>query len=225
MDRAKWTIGIFIVIALLNIAILYFLYFQLKTDFADRLKQEANIIKPTVTVSDLQITPVETISKTCPQNCLDQISNLKKEIAKITPGVIKEVEKVETQTVVSDSSSVKEFYITFGSGSTESDSWEDIPGLSAYINSDNYKNIQSVVFEASLRIPTANGKVYARLYNKTDKRPVWFSEVSFEGDTSTLKRAENITLNQGNKLYQVQMKTSMKYKSLIDSARVKIVVK
>lgn len=130
-------------------------------------------------------------------------------------------EKVITVT----SSSAQEFYIPFGSGETTSDTYEDVPGLQAYIDSSKYKNITKVTFEATLRIPTANGRAYAQLFNSTDKHPVWFSEIATEGSEAQLLISSPITLDQGNKLYKVQMKTTLKYQSIIDQARVHIITK
>lgn len=131
--------------------------------------------------------------------------------------------KTTTQVIQAKSSSAdKEFYIPLGAGQTTNDQWEDVAGLTAYIDSTKYSKIKTVTFEASMRIPTANGIVYARLYNATDNHPVWFSEVSAFSNTSSLFVSPPITLDTGNKLYKVQMKTSLKYESILDQARVHI---
>lgn len=119
---------------------------------------------------------------------------------------------------------VKEFFVPMGTGSTTKADWEDIPGTDVYINTENYPHIQTVYFEVSLRIPTKNGVVSARLYNVTDKHPVWNSEVSTDQDASTFK-ASTFTLDPGNKQYRVQMKTTLQYQSLLDSARIKILTR
>ncbi|MDP3998643.1 MAG: hypothetical protein Q8P89_03440 [bacterium] len=130
---------------------------------------------------------------------------------------------VSTVTPAPGGSTVKIFYLPFGSGSTKSQDWIDIPGLVSYIDPANYGKVKTVIFEASVRIPTANGRIYARLYNKNDGRPVWFSDISSEGLTSTLIQSSPITFDQGNKLYQVQAKTTMGFESFIDFARVKFI--
>ncbi len=117
----------------------------------------------------------------------------------------------------------KEFYISFGSAQTSSDQWEDAQGLSAYIDSTKYGAISSVTFETTMQIPTANGKVYAQLYNATDAHPVWFSEVSMEGNIAKLVISSPIHLDQGNKLYKVQMKTTLRAVSLLNQARIHII--
>lgn len=231
MEKLKW-IGIILAVGIvLNLLLLDFQFFELRErqrGISGRLRELSQIEvgeKEDERLSSLAPAPAnqKILSlDACPQSCLEKIGKLEEAVAKITPQVIKEVEK--TETVVSQTSTAKEFSVPFGSGKTNSQDWEDIPGLNAYIDANNYKNIKSVKFEASLRIPTANGTVYARLYNETDKHPVWNSEVSSEGPTATLKQSGNINLDSGNKLYKVQMKTSMKFESLLDSARVKIIV-
>lgn len=124
------------------------------------------------------------------------------------------------------SSVAKEYYIPFGAGQIMSDEWQDVPGLAAYIDSTKYGKIKTVTFEASMHVPTGNGQGYAQLFNATDQHPVWFSEVSMAvGDTSKsqLLVSQPVTLDLGNKLYKVQMKTSLRYLTILDSARVHII--
>ena len=130
----------------------------------------------------------------------------------------------QKQTVSPTSQSTKEFYVPFGSGTTQNDQWEDVPGVVSYIDTNNYTNIQTVYFEVSMNIPTKNGIVSARLYNATDKHPVWYSEVSTDSNVSKLV-ATKVKLDSGNKQYQVQMKTSLRYASILDFARIKILTK
>ena len=120
------------------------------------------------------------------------------------------------------SSSVREYYISLGSGSNATSDCADVDGVQAYIDTTNYGKIKQAVFEATLQIPNGNQKVYARLFNTTDKHPVWFSEVSLEGSKPKLLTSEPITLDQGNKLYQVQMKTQLKDKANLLQSRIRI---
>lgn len=115
-----------------------------------------------------------------------------------------------------------EFSIYLGSGQNNTDEWADIAGVEAYIDSTKYGSIKNVVFEAAMNIPTGNEIAWARLYNVTDKHPVWFSEVSLEGGTPKLLISKPITLDGGQKLYRAQMKTSLKYQASLTSARIRI---
>lgn len=122
------------------------------------------------------------------------------------------------------SSSVKEFYITFGGGSNSTDDWTDVAGLQVQVDSSKYGNIKSVVFEATINIPTGNQIAYVRLFNVTDKHPVWFSDVSIDGGGTKLLVSKPITLDSGNKLYQVQMKTSLKYQANLIQTRLHVIL-
>ena len=82
--------------------------------------------------------------------------------------------------------------------------------------------MKTVTFEVAIRIPTGNQIAYARLFNVTDKHPVWFSEVSVEGGKALLVISQPITLDSGAKTYQVQLKTSLGYLSYIDQSRLRI---
>ncbi len=133
-----------------------------------------------------------------------------------------------TQSVTNTTSPVggeREYYISFGSGSNATADWADIPGLQAYIDTTKYDGIKSARFEASIVIVNGNQKAYARLYNVTDKHPVWFSEVSLEGGQPTLLISDPISLDVGNKLYQVQMKTQLQSPTNLLQSRIHIIAK
>lgn len=179
-----------------------------------------SIIKETKEVVKNNISTPVTNDSCYPFSCIDLIrqatasislSDSKKQLApNITPSS-------------TAASAAKEYYVTFGSGQTSSDQYEDVPGLQAYIDSTKYGKIKKTTFEVAMRIPTANGRMYAQLINSTDQHPVWSSEVSSEGNTSSLVVSSPITLDNGNKLYKVQAKTTLKYSSLVDQARVHII--
>lgn len=179
--------------------------------------QKTEIIEKTV--------PVPVVLNACPISCLSEISKATKGAALSikptsipTPSpTVKPVSQTQT------SSSVKEFFIPFGTGSSSSDDWQDVSGLSATLDPSNYGNIKTVAFEATIRIPTGNEIAYVRLYNATDKHPVWFSDVSLEGGTPALLTSKPITLDSGNKIYQVQMKTTLKFQAFLDQSRLHII--
>ena len=177
--------------------------------------------------------PVPAISNSCPVSCLSEISNATKTAALsikptappaggFTPTPTARFVS-QTQTPTQASSSVKEFFVPFGAGSNSSDDWQDISGLRATLDPANYGSIKTVIFEATIRIPTGNEIAYVRLYNTTDKHPVWFSDVFQEGGTPQLLTSKPISLDSGNKTYQVQMKTSLKYPAYLDQSRLHII--
>ncbi len=189
--------------------------------------QKTEIIEKTV--------PIPVDLNSCPTSCLSEISKATRGAALsiqptstlVSPPVgiptptptVKPVSQVQDQAQYS----VKEFFVPFGTGSNSSDDWQDVAGIKATIDTVNYGNIKTVTFEASVRIPTGNEIAYVRLYNATDKHPVWFSDVSLEGGTAQLLISKPITLSSGNKTYQVQMKTSLKYPAYLDQSRLHII--
>lgn len=114
----------------------------------------------------------------------------------------------------------KKIYIPLGSGTVKSQDWQDT-GAQVYIDPNNFPGAKSFVWEASFKIPTANGRVYGRLINVYDNKvEIWGSEISSEGAVSTLIASAPINLWQGNKLYRVQLKTSMDYEAEMQGARI-----
>ena len=160
---------------------------------------------------------INAANQMCPVACIDQIYE-----ATASASVKKTPSPTVAKTTTSITSQTKEFFVPFGSGSNATSDWEDVPGLKAYIDSTKYSSIKSVVFEASVRIPTGNEVAFVRLFNETDKHPVWFSEVSLEGGEAKLLVSSPITLDTGNKLYKVQMKTSLKFTAILDQTRIHI---
>lgn len=160
----------------------------------------------------------------CSESCLTKIYEA-------TSSAVSTMDNNKTQ-ITSDSkikqatqiSQVKEYFIPLGSGSLSSTEWGDVPGVQATIDSNRYGSIKSVVFEPSVHIPTGNETVYIRLFNVTDKHPVWFSEVSLSGGTPQLLFSQPITFDSGVKTYQVQIKTSLNYPAVLDQARIHITI-
>lgn len=153
----------------------------------------------------------------CPQTCISQIYEATTSVKIQEPISIPEV----TPTPQS-STTVKEFFVPFGSGSSSAGDWEDIQGVQATLDTNNFPELKSVTFETTVRIPTGNEIAYIRLYNVTDKHPLWVSEISWEGGGTKLI-TKTITLDSGNKAYQVQMKTSLKFQAIFDQARLHII--
>lgn len=207
---------VIIVLNLISLDILIFNNnFSSKTtnDLSNKISEKNDIEKPT----DLK--PSQNISETCPAACISKINETIKALPPVFPSETSQSTSTSDQQITSG---VKEFFIPFGVGSSSAADWTDISGLQAYVDSAQYGRFKKVTFEASVRIPTGNETAYVRLYNVSDKHPVWFSEVSIEGGTPKLLISNPIALDSGNKLYQVQMKTSLQYQAILDQARIHI---
>lgn len=233
MDKNKLLAGIVLVGIVGNIVVLYWLLFDFKSDIETKFRQlelsAASGFSASEIVDSSNQQPVPTspmpISRTsdCSGDCQDDIAALTVRVEKLESSPAAQKSTGATSSTQS-SGSVREVFIPLGNGTFQSRDWADVPGASVYIDTSNYGTIKSAYFEASLRTPTANGTLTARLYNKTDDHPVWFSEVSMEGDKSVSKQSEKITLDSGNKLYQVQAKNTLNAVYVIDSARIKLVL-
>ncbi|PJE69024.1 hypothetical protein COU96_02020 [Candidatus Shapirobacteria bacterium CG10_big_fil_rev_8_21_14_0_10_38_14] len=201
MNKGKAVLLFFSFVALLNFLILDIKVF--------RSQEEPSVVTPTT------LSPKIGEISFCPAACLEAISQA------TAPAFIQTTPTPKpTQAEVM----VKELYIPLGSGSTKSVDWVELAGVESVIDAANYPKIKSVIFEASLRIPTANGRVYAKLYNVTDKHDVWFSEVWAEGPLGYRAESGKISLSPGRKLYRVMMKSTMAYEAILDSARIKILL-
>ncbi len=164
--------------------------------------------KQLATTSTPSNTPIPTQAEGCSTECKAEIQKA------VADAIIKP--QASTQ------STVKEYFVPLGSGSSTSESWTDVPGVQSYIDSSSYGVIKSVNFEASLYTPTGNQFARARLYNVTDSHPVWNSEVEISGGTPQLKVSSPITLDKGSKLYQVQMLTQLGSRTNLENARLRI---
>ena len=210
----KLFISLIFIFIFINLIILDFKIFNKKSVLTNTVADDNK--------SQLVTQPIPTVSTLCPNSCITKINEATTSI-KLSQPINNQSQQKDTGSIqVSASSGVKEFFIPFGSGSNSTDDWADISGLQVYVDSSQYSQIKSVVFEASIRIPTGNETAYVRLFNATDKHPVSFSEVSLEGGTPQLLVSKPINLDSGKKLYQIQMKTSLKYTAILDQARLHI---
>lgn len=117
----------------------------------------------------------------------------------------------------------KENYVPLGSGTNATDEWTDVAGASASVDTAAYGKIKQVTFEATVGIPAGSQRVWVRLFNATDKHPVWFSEMTTDNAAPQLLTSAPISLDQGSKIYQVQMKTQLKALTSLVQSRLRIV--
>ncbi len=118
----------------------------------------------------------------------------------------------------------KDYYFNLGSGSNQSSDWADVPGAIATFNIASYKNIKEVRLETTTNVPTANGTISVRLFNKTDGYAVWNSERTVQAESQgSLLISEKINYDYGPKMYQVQMKSQLNVPATLTQARVHVV--
>jgi len=120
---------------------------------------------------------------------------------------------------------VRDNFIPLGSGTGQGSEWKDIPGAQAKVDLSQYSPIKEVRFEASTNVPTGNESVSVRLYNVTDKHPVWYSEVTAQSNSTANLISSPLAYDFGEKLYQVQMKTELQFPANLTQARIHVVSK
>lgn len=211
----KHILYILIILVLLNLVYLDIVIFQ-----GSNVKTIEKIISNPLTLQNVGKNNDETF---CSQACITKINEVATNVSKITPTPSTAPTPTVAQTTSGSTSTTKEYYVPFGSGSGSSSDWQDVSGLQAYVDSSAYGTIKSVTFEASLHVPTGNENAAVRLYNATDNHPVWYSQLDFTGNTSSAFLSSNkITLDAGNKLYKVQLKTQLQYPAVVDQSRIHI---
>lgn len=147
-------------------------------------------------------TTTAVVAAACPSGCLTAINKL---AGTTSTGAV-----------------AKEYYVPLGTGTSSSNDWTDVSGASASVDTAQYPRIKKVVFEATVSVPNGNQVAYVRLFNLTDKHPVWYSEQSMNTSGPTLLISQPITLDKGNKTYQVQMKTQLQFPANLNQSRIHI---
>lgn len=161
------------------------------------------------------------IDRSCPISCQEKIREATASVRLVVP--TSAPIRAATQTTTTTTSGVKEFFIPLGTGTVSNIDWTDVPGAQAWIDSNQYTNIKSVVFEAATHTPDHNQFVSVRLYNDTDKYILANSELYFENaGVATLKISGGISLGSGNKMYKVQMKTQLGFSTNLTNSRIHI---
>lgn len=118
----------------------------------------------------------------------------------------------------------KDYFVNLGSGTNQSLDWGDVTGTLNTFDIAQYENIKEVHLESNIDVPTANGIVSVRLFNKTGNYAVWNSERSVQAQTKgDLIISQNIIYDIGPKLYQIQMKSQFGVPANLLQARLHIV--
>jgi hypothetical protein len=132
--------------------------------------------------------------------------------------------KVTKQSAPVIQNSVKDYYVSLGSGTSQASDWTDVPGVAAVIDFGQYPHIKEIHFEASVYVPTANEWVSIRLYNETDKHPVWNSQVTTNAAATAYLTSPALNYDTGSKLYQVQMETQLQAPATLVQSRIHIIL-
>lgn len=133
------------------------------------------------------------------------------------------IEQSSNSSSSSEQSSTKDYFFNLGTGTNQSTEWTDVQGALSTFNIAQYSNIKEVRLETNINVPTANGSVSVRLFNKTDNYAVWNSERTVQAQTKgDLIISQNIVYDKGPKLYQIQMKSQLGVPTNLIQSRIHI---
>lgn len=119
---------------------------------------------------------------------------------------------------------VKDYYLNFGSGTNQSTDWTDISGTLYTYDLGQYQNVKTITLETTTNVPTANGSVSVRLFNKTGNYAVWNSDRTVQAQASgDLLISQNLIYDLGPKMYQIQMKSQFGVPANLIQARLHII--
>jgi hypothetical protein len=102
-------------------------------------------------------------------------------------------------------------------GSSSAADWTEITTLTITIDPSLYPGYKDMKLEAYIRVKDGNGKAYARLYSSTS--PVVLSEVSTTSFQNTWTSSGGFSLS-GKKTYTFQVKSLTGYEAYLENARV-----
>ena len=212
--RPPWIIIILSIIGIVviaNIGFLDYLYISHQSQLQKIQQTQQKVQTPLPVITETQ-------GSACSPSCITAIESA------TASALISTSKPISPKTPAKTTGLPKDYFIPLGTGFTQDNNWVNVGGTDITIDPADYGKIKQVIFQASMRIPVANGTMYARLYNVTDNHPVWYSDVSTGEGLSTMVSSANITLDPGSKLYRVQIKTSLQYPSYLDFSRIKITI-
>lgn len=129
-------------------------------------------------------------------------------------------------TIPSTTKATKDYYINIGTGTNKSLDWADVDGAITTADLGQYGNVKEIHLETNINVPTANGTISVRLFNKTDGYAVWNSERTVEAQAQgPLLISQNLIYDKSPKLYQVQMKSQLGVTANLIQSRIHIVTR
>lgn len=140
------------------------------------------------------------------------------------PSLTPSMAPFSVQTSLNTNRTLKDYYLNLGSGTNQSTDWADVSGTLNTYDLGQYKNIKEVHLESNVDVPTANGTISIRLFNKTGNYAVWNSERTVQAQIKgDLIISQNIIYDTSAKLYQIQMKSQFGVPANLLQARLHIV--
>lgn len=119
---------------------------------------------------------------------------------------------------------VKAVYIPLVTeGTTVNTTWTDINPSEFYFDLADYPGAKEVRFICYLQALHGSAKVYARLYDQTNKRGVDYSDLETQSDSYVRLESSGITIWRGNNKYTVQLRSANGTQVLLKEVKLKVI--
>lgn len=206
---------------LLNIFVVYSFYQNI---FIPGLSESSSVIK-LESENSLDDTGIDTLA--CPTNCIKMFSELKADqnYNEISPSPIPTAKPESIPPAATTKPKVQSTsYLPIpGSGNTLNNQWTDLEGTDFYLSTSDYPGLESVYFEANIKLQNGNGEAYVRIYDVTNLRGVDGSNLKTSSQTSVFVSNGPISLWSGYNHYKVQIKSLTADTAYFESGRIKII--
>jgi hypothetical protein len=157
----------------------------------------------------------------CPEKCQKLIEERIEEAIARIPTQTSQAKVVIPTTAASDKT--KMIYVPLVTeGSTVNTTWTDIVPSEFYFDLNDYPGVKEIRFTAYIQAVQGAAKVYARLYDQTNKRGVDYSDIETQSGNYTLVESSKMTIWRGNNKYTVQLKSLNGTQVLLKDAKLKI---
>jgi len=222
----------------INIGLIYyFIFFNHFPSFTNRLdfiekrldtyvENGIDISEASASASESKTATASGLSDATIESLVNQVSReVKKEIALEDLSSSSQTGFGEINHDVFSSIGPKVIYVPLGQATTQptNNEWKNTP-VEIDFSTDDYGDISSIRFEATLRIPTGNGQVKARLAD-TVSGPVAGSEITGEGVDGAYVKSSNLTIPDGDRTFRLQLLTTLDFDAVIENARIRVEMK
>ena len=162
------------------------------------------------------------VVNSCGEVCGDLVAQKVAEaIARITPPVTVVTQKA---TGVTLSVQPKVSFVPLGAeGTISSISFVDIIPSEFYFDLENYPGAKEVRFEAYIMALNPGTKIYARLYDQTNKRGVDLSDIQTSSGTYERQESSGVVIWRGNNKYTVQLRSVNGTEARLKDAKLRII--
>lgn len=220
MQRKRWSIAAFILVAFALISAGSFIAYQQK-QLQDLDKKVAELTSAPATSSTSVLSPLgsDPATPTTTVVTTNQLSMLQQQLSDLSNRLTQVEKKLGVQNTNKQTNpTVKEYVVYLGSGQTSNRDWTDISSAATTVNTSNYGQLKAVDFEAALSI--IGGEAHARLKNQTTGTPFYQTEIFNNTSSADWLTSSQFMLTNGSNSYVVQLKSSSGEMAILNGSRI-----